>query len=104
LTICLNDTVYFLHQLINSHLASGNFGPEQLVEEVNWVQSRDLGSLTLGTPALAIPLNGRRQAISLANASGVPAKRLSTSSGNSIIKVLVPFAVLMTLFPWLPLP
>ena len=103
LTIRIDDTVDFLHQLINSHLASGDFRPEQLVEELDSVQSRDLGPLTLGDPSLAIPSMAAARR-SLPRAAGVPAKRFSTSSGNSIVKVLVPFAVLMTSTPWLPLP
>jgi hypothetical protein len=62
LTIRLNDTVHFLHQFVNRHLASRNLCPEQFVEEFDSAHSGNFGPMTLGDPALTIPLDGRSKA------------------------------------------
>jgi hypothetical protein len=81
LTIRLDGTVHFLHQLVDGRLDGGHLCPGQLVEEVGAAQPGELGRLALRDPPLAIPLD-RGGEPELAIPAGNP-------SGNSIVKVLV---------------
>jgi hypothetical protein len=61
LTMRLVGTFHFLCQFLRSHLASGDLGASECLDELPPAQSGDLGALPLRNQAAAVQVDRRRE-------------------------------------------